>query len=212
MTHGAAWRRPSALNVSLLFYVLMEYHETPDALVPDAAPHGGDKASALYDKLCDGMYLHYPFDTEDLGEGVRLLKQVICGYWKPRYLINPKTYEAYELLDSDERFVAVTPGDIAWDTLAGLPEAAVDRARRLSAHFPTLVGRFAGGVAEVRWELNPDGRYYMDDSGFGMTDDEEITVYGFIDRTARVVEKFRLVSGRGELERMRAAAEASVKA
>jgi hypothetical protein len=45
------------------------------------------------------------------------------------------------------------------------------------------------GIAELEWQLNPDGRYYMDDDGFGMTDDEEVTLLGTIDRTGRVVEK-----------------------
>jgi len=42
----------------------------------------------------------------------------------------------------------------------------------------------------VRWQINPDGRYYMDDDGFGMTDDEEITLLGKIDRTGKVVVPF----------------------
>ena len=32
--------------------------------------------------------------------------------------------------------------------------------------------------------------YYRDEDGFGMTDDEEIEIYGFIDRQGRVVVKF----------------------
>jgi hypothetical protein len=48
-------------------------------------------------------------------------------------------------------------------------------------------------VAEVSWQLNPDGRYYMDDDGFGMTSDEEITVYGFIDSEMNVLVKFQYI-------------------
>ena len=36
----------------------------------------------------------------------------------------------------------------------------------------------------------PDGRYYMDDDGFGITDDEEIALIGKIDRTGKVVVPF----------------------
>jgi hypothetical protein len=49
-------------------------------------------------------------------------------------------------------------------------------------------------VAEVSWQINPDGRYYMDEDGYGMTDDEEITIYGFIDQKAKVVVKFRNIN------------------
>lgn len=45
-------------------------------------------------------------------------------------------------------------------------------------------------MAEVRWQLNPDGMYYRDEDGFGMTDDEEINLYGAIDRKGKVVKKF----------------------
>ena len=47
-------------------------------------------------------------------------------------------------------------------------------------------------MAEVEWQLNPDGMYYRDEDGFGMTDDEEINLYGTIDRKGKVVKKFTL--------------------
>lgn len=34
--------------------------------------------------------------------------------------------------------------------------------------------------------------YYRDEDGFGMTDDEEIKLYGAIDRKGKVVKKFTL--------------------
>ena len=67
-------------------------------------------------------------------------------------------------------------------------------------------------MAEVSWQLNPDGRYYMDEDGYGMTNDEEITIYGFIDQNANVVVKFRNINKRyGELDKMRMEAEEKVK-
>ena len=55
-----------------------------------------------------------------------------------------------------------------------------------------LKRQYKNGVAEVEWQLNPDGMYYRDDDGFGMTDDEEINLYGAIDRKGKVVKKFTL--------------------
>ena len=43
----------------------------------------------------------------------------------------------------------------------------------------------------IGWQLTPDGRYYMDEDGYGMTDDEEITIYGQIDQQGKVVKKFK---------------------
>ena len=47
-------------------------------------------------------------------------------------------------------------------------------------------------MAEVRWEINPDGRFYCDEDGFGMTNDKEINLYGVIDRKGKVVKNFTL--------------------
>ena len=44
----------------------------------------------------------------------------------------------------------------------------------------------------MRWEVNPDGMYYRDEDGFGMTDDDEINLEGAIDRKGDVVKKFSL--------------------
>ena len=67
-------------------------------------------------------------------------------------------------------------------------------------------------MAQVSWQLNPDGRYYMDEDGYGMTDDEEVEIYGFIDTEGKVVVKFRNINEcYGELDKMRKDAENIVK-
>ena len=81
----------------------------------------------------------------------------------------------------------------------------------MSFHFPSFIREFRNGVAQVDWQLNPDGRYYMDDDGFGMTDDEEIEIYGFIDTKGNVLVKFKAIKDRKELEVMRKKAEEIVK-
>ena len=73
------------------------------------------------------------------------------------------------------------------------------RAKDLSFHFPSFIYGYKNGVAKVQWQLNPDGMYYMDDDGFGMTPDEEYNIYGFIDRRGRVLSEFRHLS-RHELD------------
>ena len=88
-----------------------------------------------------------------------------------------------------------------------LPEDAVFVAQCLSFHFPSFIRGFKNGVARVDWQLNPDGRYYMDDDGFGMTDDVEIEIYGFIDKTGNVLVKFRAIDDNKELIAMRNEAE-----
>ena len=121
-----------------------------------------------------------------------LVNQVIGEYWKPRYLMDNEAKCAYEFMSIDEVLQIVTDEDIDCGSLKGLPQDAFERAKAHSFHFPGHVYQYKNGVAEVEWQLNPDGMYYRDEDGFGMTDDEEINLYGAIDRKGKVVKKFTL--------------------
>lgn len=162
----------------------------------------------LYKQLNKKKYREYPYEVKDLGEGMVLLNESIGGWWKPRYLIDEQAQCAYELMDGTCRLLTVTDEDIEWSTLRWLPEKAVERAKEHSGYFPTHVYEFENDTAKVDWQINPDGMYYMDSDGYGMSDDEEITLSGKIDRTGKVVEKFRYpqdeewVAHRLELERI----------
>ena len=166
----------------------------------------------LYIMLNDEKYKHGSYETRDLGEGMAVIGETMWGWWKHRFLINHNTKCAYEFMDKDQNLVTVTEDDIDWESLKNLPEDAIGRARALSFHFPSFIRQYKNGVAEVSWQLNPDGRYYMDEDGYGMTDDEEITIYGFIDQNAKVVVKFKNINEcYGELDKMRKEAERIVK-
>ena len=147
----------------------------------------------LYKLLNVDRYKNRPYETIDLGEGMAVIQQTIWEWWKPRFLLNHQTKCAYEFMDGNEHLVTVSYEDIDWDSIEKLPEKAQQRARSLSFRFPSFIHRFENGVAEVSWQLNPDGRYFMDDDGFGMTDDVEITVFGFIDRCHRRCGNSRLL-------------------
>ena len=146
----------------------------------------------LYRELCLSQYQGLSLVQNDLGEDMALVTQVIGRYWKPRYLMDKEARCAYEFMSIDEVLQIVTDEDIDWDSMKGLPQDAFDRAKAHSFHFPGHVYQYKNGVAEVEWQLNPDGMYYRDEDGFGMTDDEEINLYGAIDRKGKVVKKFTL--------------------
>ena len=151
------------------------------------------KETRLYDILNTENYKHGSYETHDLDEGMAVINESMWGWWKPRFLLNHNTKRAYEFMDKDQKLMTVTEDDIDWESLKNLPEDAIGRARALSFHFPSFIRHFENGVAEVSWQLNPDGRYYMDEDGFGMTSDEEITVYGFIDSEMNVLVKFQYI-------------------
>ena len=165
----------------------------------------------LYEVLQSNTYKSDLYKTEDLGDGMAVIYQVIWGWWKPRFVLNHNAKTAFEFMDSNERLVTVTTDDIDFDSLKELPEDVVEVVQYLSIHFPTFIRWFHNGVAQVDWQLNPDGRYYQDDDGYGMTDDEEIEIYGFIDTNGNVLVKFRAIKDSSELETMRKEAEEKVK-
>ena len=170
------------------------------------------EARKLYTELNTEKYRQRSYEVQNLDEGMAVINESMWGWWKPRYLLNHNTRCAYEFMDSNQCLLTVTENDIDWDSLATLPEDAIGRARALSFHFPSFIRHFENGVAEVSWQLNPDGRYYMDEDGYGMTDDEEITIYGFIDQQAKVVVKFMNINEcYGELDKMRKEAENIVR-
>lgn len=169
------------------------------------------QAKALYNQLTSPAY-QIIYKIEDAGEGMSLAEEVIMQYWKPRFLIDHKTKCAYEFMNGSENLRNITPEDIDWDSLKGLPEVAINRARNLDAHFPTRMRNFENGVAQVSWQLNPDGMYYRDDDGFGMTPDIEVEIYGFIDRRGKVIVKFRYINDDWNiLKEMRKEAENHIK-
>ncbi len=158
------------------------------------------------------LYLYLTSDYEErcqqdnLGDEMEVISESIRGYWKPRYLVDHRNHKAYEWMDKSCRLKTVTIEDIDFTSII----TGRHRAENLDFTFPSFIRSFKSGVAEVRWQLNPDGQYYMDSDGYGMTDDEEYNIYGFIDRAGRVVVKFRHVGTRDELAGMRAKAESAV--
>ena len=60
------------------------------------------------------------------------------------------------------------------------------------ARYRFWVFPFTGSKAAVEWTVRPDGSYYADSDGFGMTNDEEITLHGFINTKGRPIGQFRL--------------------
>lgn len=151
-------------------------------------------AHILYKELTKPEYNNRDagFYTDEKGDDMSLVHESFFDWWKPRFLMDHRTKEAYEFMDRYEHFVHFTAADVDWDSLKDLDKEYRHRAGCGDAHFPTHVCEFENGIAKVLWQINPDGMYYMDEDGYGMTNDQEIQLVGSIDRTGRVVEKYRL--------------------
>lgn len=164
-----------------------------------------------YQELCQPKYNERPYNKDDLGEEMTLINITMNGYWKPCIIMNHVTKCAYIFMDAEYHLQTVTHNDIDWESLKGLPEDTINVARNLYFGYPSFIYSFHDGIAMVRWQLNPDGRYYMDEDGYGMTDDEEINIYGFIDKECRVVLPFKLVESSNELNQLSQQAVRKIK-
>jgi len=147
----------------------------------------------MYQLLMSEQFNTPPYETCDLEDKMALVEQNFWGWMKPRYLLDHRSQTAYEFMDTGFELVTIHDEDINWESLKNLPDDIIERAKKHDGYFPTVVYGFRNGVADVQWQINPDGRYYMDDYGFGMTNDKQIPLWGKIDRAGKVVEKFSYV-------------------
>lgn len=165
----------------------------------------------LYVKLCAEEFSRRPYEKEDLKDGMYVVNQSIGGYWKPRFLVDERNKTAVEIMNEWTILLTVCADDIDWKSLEGLPSHAIDKAKRLNASFPTFVKNYKDDVAEMSWQINPDGRYYMDEDGYGMTNDEEITIYSYVDRAGKPLVCFRNINDYAELNQMEEEARKNLK-
>lgn len=151
-----------------------------------------EQAKELYRKLMAGEVDFEPH-IECLGERMsKVQRGTWDGYMETKYIINRKTLCAYEIVDKSGKLAMLTKGDVDWESLKNVPEEARRIAEGLSSDYSVKIGRFHKGAAWVEWQINPDGQYYMDDDGFGMTNDVEVNLYGQINTKGEVVRKFSL--------------------
>ena len=187
-------------------------NRNPSQQSPEHPTDPETRDRACYDRLSAAIAQNRrTYQLRDLGENMQEVSTLIVDHWKPRYLLNHTTRCAYEFMNEQAHLMRVSDADIDWPSLADLSEEYLFRVRTYNALFPTFISRFERGVAWVEWQINPDGRYWMDEDGFGMTPDEEISLYGFIDTACRVVLPFRMIDRSETLQELRTLAEKSVE-
>lgn len=153
------------------------------------------EAEKLYKVLMTDTYKKGRYQWDDLGDGMESMSTLVIDYWKQRYLLDHNRKIALEIMNGNQCWTHFTGNDIDWDSLKKLDDKAIIQAKRLSAFFPSYIREYENGVAEVSWQLIPDGRYWMDDDGYGMTSDVETPVYAMVDKNLNVLVKFRFING-----------------
>ena len=167
------------------------------------------EGKGMYQELMGNTYYQgkdFNWDKTDK-EGMQTVNSLVGEYWKPRYLLDHNRKVAFEVMNEWQRWTHFSADDIDWDSLKGLDDEAIDRAESLSAYYPSFIRDYEGGVAVVKWQLIPDGMYWMDEDGYGMTSDVATPVYAVIDKDMKVLVKFRYIGkDYDRIDKMRAEA------
>ena len=122
-----------------------------------------------------------------IGEGIAMFGIS----WGPLYIVNLKTGEMKQLIDDQRKVVGFTEDDFDWEKLE-----AIEHRRCLDDKVVAYSGlhrysNYRNGVCCISWMLYPDGRYFADEDGYGMEDNDEENIYCFIDRHFNVLIPFQ---------------------
>lgn len=125
----------------------------------------------------------------DLGYGMLRFSNRSYGN-KQIFIVNPAIKKVYPISEPNGKLVGFTLDDIDWDNVNQLEHNG--DAKRLVADYGGLsIGDYKDGIAYVSWMLYPDGRYFADEDGFGMEDNDEVNIAAYIDTQCQVVVKFQ---------------------
>ena len=127
-------------------------------------------------KLGEGYY--YEFDEVPNGMG---------GYRKANvYLLNVDDPSFKRCIVNGSGRIQNFPGVVKGDWIKELEYPLDGKTRFRFAIYPYKDGR-----ASVEWTLQPDGRYFEDEDGFGAEHLEEVILYSYLDLNGRFTEPFR---------------------
>lgn len=123
------------------------------------------------------------------------------------YIVNTKTNEMRQLVDTTGHVVGFEEKDFDWEKLKKIEHRRCldDRVIAYAG-----IGRYSDyhdGVCCIRWMLYPDGRYFADSDGYGMEDNDEENIYCILDKHLRVLIPFQPMTDEERGERMREARE-----
>ena len=108
------------------------------------------------------------------------------------YVANTLTGKIRKLSTADGEML-VDDNDIDYDAIAKVCENGIVNAKTKVICYAGLnrCDGFKDGLCAISWTLYPDGRYFADEDGYGMEDNDEEEVYAIIDTDLKIVEPFR---------------------
>lgn len=140
------------------------------------------------------------FDLSDINLN---LEQCKCYEWGENilrvfdeesngYLVNTKTGKA-RMIDSYGFLKGFSDEDIDFSTIDKFPHNHNAHTRRIDYAGINRWDNCEKGIFALSWMLYPDGRYFADEDGFGMEDNDELTVYCIMNDNLEVIRPFTVV-------------------
>lgn len=102
----------------------------------------------------------------------------------PLCLVNKERHLVRWIINENRKVVGFGPDDFDLERI-GLLVKEYKPLVDMSAEYGILVTPFRDGFCQLHWFLSIDGRYYADEDGYGMDDQEEVSC--FIDRNLKVI-------------------------
>ncbi len=103
--------------------------------------------------------------------------------------INPKSGNRKLIVDNNG-YIRNFPGIKKEDSWIGAVTS--DRYLKPQVRFRSEFSRYDENRYMMLWQIQPDGRYWADDDGFGMENDDEIMLYSFIDKNGDFMGPFQV--------------------
>ncbi|WP_294874047.1 MULTISPECIES: hypothetical protein [Prevotellaceae] len=123
-------------------------------------------------------------DAYDIGENMA----VLSGKGRSYTIINKETGKARQLVSEDGTLL-VADNEIDFDaTNKGCPDF---NGCKWVRYWFGRYDNFRNGVCAICWTVYPDGRYFADEDGFGMEDNDEEKIYCIINKDLEIIVPFQ---------------------
>ena len=108
------------------------------------------------------------------------------------YLVNKVTGKARKITEPGFIY-GFSDDEIDFATLDKLPHSHNAHSRRVAYAQVNRWTNCKNGLIALYWMLYPDGQYFADGDGFGMEDNDELSVYCIMDDNLNVLRPFTVV-------------------
>lgn len=142
----------------------------------------------LYKKLSTNFKTEKHYSFADRGEGMMLARE---NNGKRVFLVNKKNKEALELVNALGTFSLWNASAVEISSIFEMQGGAQRNAISVKVPYYFDIEDYSNGVSLVAWTLQQDGCNYADRDGYGMTDDEEINIYAYIDKEGHIIVPFQ---------------------